>query len=273
MPKHRLWESHSIIGLTLFCVCLDILHVVDLGVASYYLGSCIWVMVHHSGLVGNFEERVDTVWAMLVKAYALNGTNHSERIDRCTFSSVFGSQTGPKPSDYPQLRGKAAQNRWCAPALVMVARTLHEEQGLHDAAHKHQLDGLELLVQFYECVYPHGHFLPAEEQKRVMETVDEFLLKQNWLSVHYMRTGPYLFHVTFKSHLLWHVANNAQWYNPRSGWTYRDESFMGLVARVAASMARGRGSLRIGRALAQKWRRLQWFRLRRREGRVFRRAE
>ena len=271
LPQHRLWLAHTLIGVTLFCICLDILHVVDLGVAAYYLGSCIWQMVHDNGLAGTFQHRVDSAFALLQESYDALGIDHSARIDHCTFLHVFGTQTGPRPSEYPRLGGKAAQNRHCVPALLRAVRILHERHGLTGVAHVHCLEGLELLSHFYDLITPHAHFLPDNVSREVLPTVTEFLLKQNWLSVYYMNNGGFnLFHITFKSHLFWHLANNSYWYNPRAGWCYRDESFVGLVAKVARSVAAGRGLLRIGLVLAKKWRRLQWFRQRKREGHPFR---
>ena len=71
-----------------------------------------------------------------------------------------------------------------------------------------------------------------------------------------------LFHVTFKSHLMWHLGYSCFFFNPRCGWCYRDESFVGRVAKVAQSVACGRGALRLGTSLAHKWRWILYLRMR-----------
>jgi len=55
--RHPLWEAHPLTGLTIFSICLDILHVLDLGVLTYMLGSTIWTLVHESCLPGPFHAR------------------------------------------------------------------------------------------------------------------------------------------------------------------------------------------------------------------------
>ena len=65
------------------------------------------------------------------------------------------------------------------------------------------------------------------------------------------------------------MARQARFFNPRHGWTYRDESFVGSVAKVLHSVIKGGGAMKSGRAKAVKWRRLQWFRYRRRQGDIY----
>ena len=42
VTPHPLWQAYPLIGLTIFSICLDILHVLDLGVLQYFLGSVVW---------------------------------------------------------------------------------------------------------------------------------------------------------------------------------------------------------------------------------------
>ena len=59
----------------------------------------------------------------------------------------------------------------------------------------------------------------------------EFLLEQNWLAMEFWGR-KLLFNVTFKSHLFWHMADQSQFVNPRSGWTYGEEDYVGKIARI-----------------------------------------
>ena len=114
-----------------------------------------------------------------------------------------------------------------------------------------------------------GHVLSEEEANGVVTVVDAFLRTQNDLAMIYWERGMRHYNVTFKSHLLWHMARQARFFNPRHGWTYRDESFVGSVAKVLHSVIKGGGAMKSGRAKAVKWRRLQWFRYRRRQGDIY----
>ena len=311
---HPLWEAWCLIGITLFSLCLDILHILDLGVLQYFLGSAIWTLVHESSLGGTFHERGEHVWRLLREAQVALGTNYRERLQKEDFWAVFGRQVGPSPGKFPELSGKAARTRHALPAVLKVAERMHAEQHLNKEEHVLRLRALRSITEFYAIVMAGGlsfvmkksgdrclqrrflkglpgkafnekgawqgnsmshtsnaggHVLSEEEADDVVTAVDAFLRTQNELAMIYWDRGVRHYNVTFKSHLFWHMARQARFFNPRHGWTYRDESFVGSVAKVLHSVISGNGALRSGRALAVKWRRLQWFRYRRRQGAIY----
>ena len=53
-------------------------------------------------------------------------------------------------------------------------------------------------------------------------------------SMGYRRWGPII-----KMHYAMHIAIQARVTNPRFGWTYMDEDFMGLLKQIAESCAKG----------------------------------
>lgn len=79
----------------------------------------------------------------------------------------------------------------------------------------------------------------------------------------YSARGQKLYNVTFKSHHFWHMAYMARWVNPRSGWCYPEERFVGLLARVVKSVVMGGGASALGATLPVKWRELMRHRQRR----------
>ena len=267
---HPLWQAQHLIGITIWCVCLDILHVLDLGVLQYFLGSCIWTLVWESKLPGGLLERQDHVWRLLCNEFDILGTDLSQRLPREDFFGVFGKQRGPNPSSFPALSAKAARIRHTLPAMQRVAQKIHADQQLDEDEHVLQRDALGALTEFYAIVYAGGHVLAEAAAERIIDVVDAFLRKQNSLAMIYWGKNMKHYNVTFKSHLFWHMARHCKFFNPRHGWAYRDESFVGSVAVVVKSVISGNGQRKSGRALAVKWRRLQWFRLRRRQGAVYR---
>ena len=115
---------------------------------------------------------------------------------------------------------------------------------------------LQRLVRFYTIIHQHGHHMPREAGEECFQKLKEFLRAQNALGQHYRNREPplMLFHVTCKSHLMWHLGKTCRYFNPRCGWCYRDESFVGRVAKVARSVVAGLGPLRVALSLAKKWR-------------------
>ena len=69
----------------------------------------------------------------------------------------------------------------------------------------------------------------------------------------YSARNQKLYNVTFKSHHFWHMAFMARWVNPRSGWCYAEERFVGMLARVVKSVVCGGGVLALGKTLPVKW--------------------
>jgi hypothetical protein len=61
-----------------------------------------------------------------------------------------------------------------------------------------------------------------------------------------------LYNITLKTHNFWHMAEQGRWSNPRGGWCYADERFMGLVARAAAAVAKG-GIHALGKSFPKRW--------------------
>jgi len=267
--QHPLWENYILLGITIFCICFDELHVMALGVLQYFMGSVIWTLVHESGLPGNFGARADHVYNLLCDAYKEQGTARREKIDRAEFMAVFGRQTGPKPGEYPELSSKAARTRHTVPALLRVCEVLHRTQALTKPEHVKRLECLRNLVRWYAILESSGHVLSPDRAEEIIKVTDAFLRGQNEIAMIYWDMKVKLFKVTFKSHLLWHMARQCKYCNPRHAWAYRDESFVGSVAKVVKSVACGGGAWACSDAFAKKWRRLMWFRLRRRQGAVF----
>ena len=157
--EHPLWEAWCLIGITLFSLCLDILHILDLGVLQYFLGSAIWTLVHESNLGGTFHERCEHVWRLLCEAHEALGTNYRERLQKDDFWGIFGRQVGPHPGKFPELSGKAARTRHALPAVLKVAERMHAEQHLNKTEHVLRLKALRKITEFYAIVMAGGFMI------------------------------------------------------------------------------------------------------------------
>ena len=56
------------------------------------------------------------------------------------------------------------------------------------------------------------------------------------------------------NHYSWHIASVCQFYNPKAGWTYMDEDFVGKLGYMASRAVRGLGPNRVGPAFLQRYR-------------------
>ena len=105
--------------------------------------------------------------------------------------------------------------------------------------------------------------MPPVASNDVVEVVKRFSLHYTWLANHAMTNGRLMWNITTKFLFFWHLAAHCQYYNPREGWTYKDEDFVGRIALVARSVARGLGPLRLGPSLLYKYRRMLFIRFKR----------
>ena len=269
MTPHLLWRAHAVLGITLFSICLDILHVLDLGVLQYFLGSHLWQLVHDSALPGSFEQRVDHIYMLFKHACREAGIPNNERLHREDFAHTFGTQTGPTPSHYPCLHGKAARIHNSLEPFIEVTKTIQREQGLRGTIDQCRLQALLCLNKIYTVLRSASHAPSPQQARQCEKACDEFLLYQNSLSMHFWNLHRKLYNITFKSHLLWHLSRQVQYFNCMHGWSYRDESFVGYIANIVRGCIKGGGVLNVGCTLAERWVRLQYFRMRRRERAVF----
>eukprot|EP00974_Lingulodinium_polyedra_P016608 1610798-Lingulodinium_polyedra.AAC.1 len=76
--------------------------------------------------------------------------------------------------------------------------------------------------------------------------MQRFLVHYQHLAHVNLQAGRRLFYVTPKGfHYPWHIGHVCRWYNPRAGWTYVDEDFMGRIADLASKSVFGRGPTRV----------------------------
>ena len=87
-PKHALFADVGI-GLSLFHIQLDVLHMLDLGLLQHVCGSVIVLLVFYTALDGSFEHKSATVWSRLMDAYKELATPAGERLPDDVFAMIF----------------------------------------------------------------------------------------------------------------------------------------------------------------------------------------
>jgi hypothetical protein len=159
VTPHPLWEAHVLIGLTIFCICLDILHVLHLGVNMYFLGSVVWILVHDSNLPGSFEARAEHVWHLFHQAQLSCGVPRQSLLARDDWFATFGRQTGREPTEFPELSAKAAKVHHSVRPMLLVCQQLQATQGLNRDEDKHCAAALQGMTEFNQVLREAGHTL------------------------------------------------------------------------------------------------------------------
>ena len=262
VEKHALFKDSGV-GLNVFHVALDILHILDLRVAQHLAGSALYLFMFDCGLQGPFEEKAGIVWNALCQAYTKLGTPAGEQYSEGCFSKMVDKcGKSMKPRVYAQLFSKAAVARHMIPALRLMVRDCVDwaPDSMSDiesiTVFGWLASSLDNLSKFYDCLFNHGLWLPEAAGAELQGYLREVGKHHQALTHYFMTKGRQLFHLTEKAHYLQHVGDDCKHLklNPRFLWTYSDEDWMGRIAGIAKASTRGRGPLRLGVPVFERWR-------------------
>ena len=176
------------LGLNFWHVCLDILHILDLGITQHVCGSVLYLFVFDFGLGGNLNGRMERVWTELVEAYRGLGTPSREH------------SRSSKPTKFPELHSKGAVARHCVPALNNVLST--EQLG---TAFVNDPDGqiydmvkelLANLTTFYNALSFHGQWFDADASREAHQAMEAVGSYHQALCHKFMTQKGQLFRVT-----------------------------------------------------------------------------
>ena len=120
------------------------------------------------------------------------------------------------------------------------------------------------LERFYDITATAGNFLTPTEAAEARNSLQAVGAHHQFLCDKYMAMHRPLFRVKIKAHMVQHIADYCVYFNPRAGWTYSDEDYMGKLSRIATECLAGRGPMRIGKAIFDRWCKLmdlRWKRL------------
>jgi hypothetical protein len=217
------------------------MHIMDLGVTLYTLGAVFWEFAHTGP--GTIANNVAALWAAICAEYAAQGVQ--ERLAKLT-RDMFEVEDG-----FAVLRQvKAAQSRRLVPVVLAVCRAA-DDGSEHNMV---RLLALEALAVMYETVMVGDIFLSEEEFRRMATAADDFLLHYQWLSVYRVSRGDFAYNITYKFHAMWHMAQFAQFTNPKAIWAYSAEDFMGKVSASAGACLAGTPARLICTKLAANYR-------------------
>ena len=233
---HRSWEGELrsrgsmiplifqlVIGLTLSCVAIDVLHVLDLGVAAHVLGNLFWLIIKRRR-GGTQESRAKT----------LSSEIESWHSDRNQTSGLRGPLTVKRlrneNSKYPKLKAKGASVRSLIPCALDMARA-------NDLGER-EIAVVQLLNEFYNIIYDQDLFLEDWAVQRIGEIGFMFCNMFTDLSRSAHDNNEQLWKSTPKLHLFAHLCELQVMtlkLNPRSFWCYADEDLVGQLIEIASS--------------------------------------
>ena len=229
-PMGEFWATP---GVCMRYVALDPAHMLDKGILQYVIGSVFKDMVFSKTLAprGCKQTNLQVLWNLIQQFYERHGAHDAlSKLDLKDFVNVQSPHTC-HPDFKPGNMSKCRR-------LLPFAADLCDEFNSGNRYDAHRAAALRNLHDLY-CVILHGDdFLSSTEVEKLQRCIDAFLAHQNWLHDFWAKKEIPMFKITVKSHYLWHMGRDAVYYNPRLGWTYSDEDFVGRIASVCRACTR-----------------------------------
>ena len=218
-----------IIGFTIDCLCLDVMHIMDLGITQWIEGAVFMRL-----LLNNFCQSVRTFSELRLKdnlifvrrlMYKYYQTLPKTRGSMSAIGKLSLKMLGDQQN--PRLSAKAAESRNLAPLLVQLCKEYRIYLGLNGNFLEAACTELN---QFYII-------LKSERRNLSSGTVTQLRRHATRFLAFWKRFGGNL---TPKHHFFWHLSERADMHgNPRMYWTYLDESENRRMAAVAKSLHGG----------------------------------
>ena len=214
--------QEGIVGFGLGCVALDTLHTLDLGVSKCWLAVSLYVLLDSqvwssaTSMIDRREIGAHAVRDRLKDYYKLNPS--FSRIDMFK-PSMLGSRR------HPEFHCQAAESRCLVPFVVAL---LSEHSDAVGEAGRLLLIAGKALEQFYIIMKSNPRCMPEHQRRKLLDAC----LDHNTCYAEVCKLGHG--RMTPKHHLWVHIAIRAQSLgNPSSYHTYADESFNGVLAKIA----------------------------------------
>ena len=219
----------SIPGFTIEALCLDVMHVLDLGVTQYLIGAVFRELIENNFCGSDFiyvdMRRTANLKALRVRLRTYYRGVRRERGRMTCIGRLSMPMLGPVAN--PRLKAKAAESRNLVPLLSVLCDehpTCLGERGVF----------LKMcclhLNSFYETMQVEGRQMTSGGLHQLRSSMFRFLTC--WKSF-----GG---HCVPKHHFAWHLAQRASTQgNPRFYWTYADEQENRVMGSVAKSLHGG----------------------------------
>ena len=223
-----------VIGFTLSCVMIDVLHTVDLGLASHIIGNILWIQANVRNVFGgsNQETRVSRLENDISKWYSRNKK-------ACKMQHKLIIERLRTKKSWPKLKAKAAATRHLARyALELMQLHFDDTNDENKEYDTMCLTVIRLLVRFYDILESSSMFLSNDVKKELPTLALQLGTCYQRLAADAFARGLRLWKITPKLHLFMHLCEIQAivFGNPRFYWTYADEDLVRHMIEIASSV-------------------------------------
>ena len=232
-------------------IMADPMHIVCLGLSQHILGNVLFELCYcQNYFAGTIHQRLDALWDRIAMQY------HRRRSPSQLANlplSFFTDEKRPHQG-FPCLttRVKAAETRHLVPIVASIWRDVHNRLSRHD---RDVLSLLEALTSFYSALDCLDYVFPPETQRKFQEDIDSMLVDYRALNLEARNSTPPVLRWKETPEFRWlnHVGGQSQYYNPRWGWNYPEESFMQTIKNIGYKCVSGTPITKVMAKIVQKW--------------------
>ena len=133
-----------------------------------------------------------------------------------------------------QLDCKGAEMKHLCVALLPVIKNMLDRK---QEQHKDMVSALQCMVDLIQLLDRIGIFPSSKEYMQARNLEKRFFAHYDSLNIGAQENDRLLFHLVMKHHTLHHMVRDSQFLNPKNGWNFRAEDFVGKISRLGASVA------------------------------------
>ena len=191
---------------------VDPAHTLDKGCVESTLGSVFKNLVYEKTLAtrGTLGDNVVMLNTTLAEWYKQQP--QKTQVGRILLKDFVDPWAPHK--DYPEYNsGSMSKNRSLVGFATHLCRCFHSGSDRD----QQRLLCCENLERILHIIYTGSDFLPPHEVSRLRTSVDAYLWHQTYLRWEAEQRAALEYGITYKHHYLWHVAQEAEFINPRVG--------------------------------------------------------
>jgi hypothetical protein len=214
-------------GFRLEFVMIDVLHTVDLGIASHIIGNVMLEIMQTKIWGTNRPEQVKGLMAHMNVWYKTHVLKKSRLQGKLTVDRIKTSK------GWPKLKAKAAATRHLSRYALELSQT-YNSGSLHDQL---RLAVCQLLVRFYDILECEDMFLSEQSKAELPKLSLQLCNIYDRLAKEAIAANRRAWKLAPKFHLFLHLCEwqAIRYGNPRFWWCYPDEDLVGHMIEVARS--------------------------------------
>ena len=199
---------------------VNVLHCVDLGIASHIIGNIFWILSLRHVFAPNIKESIKVLDEKLTQWQKDNKIVNRYK-GRLTHERIRTSK------DWPKLKSKGAPMH----PVARFALSLAQEHLDADV-----ILVIDLLVQFYSVLSANELFLSDAAKQEIQRIGSKLCRTYAKLASEAVASRHKLWKATPKLHLFLHLCEwDVEYGNPRFFWCYPDEDLVGQMIKAGES--------------------------------------